>query len=152
LANQNGVGEAIANWIVAIDTNAAIATQHMAKKIKTELISYEPKSKTCTCVARFDFDDPTVIQYLTLVTLNSWLRQNGAGGLDALASDNEIEKWQAAEHLLSYRLREIAVLTAPCVRKQVAFTERWNATALTVDLDAKPAIDQDCVMKVPSLQ
>ena len=75
LANQNAVGEAIANWIVAIDTNAAIATQHMAKKIKTEPISYEPKSKTYTCVARFDFDDQTVIPYLTLVALNSWLRQ-----------------------------------------------------------------------------
>jgi hypothetical protein len=151
-AHQNGVGEAIANWIVAIDTNAAIAAQHMAKKIKTEPISYEPKSRKYTCVARFDFDDPTVIPYLTLVTFNSWLRQSGAGGLDALASDNEMKEWQAAERLLSYRLREIAELTAPCVRKQVAFTERWNAAALTIDLDAKPAIDQECVMKIPPLQ
>lgn len=153
MAKKNEVGEAIADWVINIDVQATISAQHLVRSITVIPSSYEPNSKMYTCQATLEFDNEKLIPYLTLATLNSWLqKENGIRELDMGASMNEMGKWQAAEHFLSPRLRQIAERIASCVRKRVTFTVQPSKSDFTIDLDSMPAYDQDCVMRSSTLR
>jgi hypothetical protein len=147
MAKENEVGEAVANWVVNIDVQAAISAQQLVKGITATPSSCELNSKMCTCQATLEFDNEKLISYLALQILNSWLQSaNGIHVLDLAASMNDMGKWLVAEHALSPQLRQIAERMAACVRKQVKFTVEPSKSDFTVSLDSMPVYDQDCVM------
>jgi len=153
LAKENQVGEAIADWVINIDVEATISAQHLVRNTTAIPISYEPNSKLYKCQATLEFHNEKLISYLTLATLNSWLQlQNGIRDLDMGVSMNEMGKWQAVEHSLSPRLRQIAERIASCVRKRVTFTVQPSKSDFTIALDSMPAYDQDCVMRSSTLR
>ena len=149
IAKKNDVGEAIANWIIEIDLQAIISARYLVRGATALPTSYEPNSKLYTCQATFDFDDEKLIPYLTLVILNSWLRLDGfIHDLNVGVAMNNMEKWHAVEQSLDLRLRQMAQRIAPCVRKYVTFTVQPSNSGLTIDLDWRPSIDQDCVVRL----
>ena len=148
MSKRNEVGEAIANWVINIDVQAIVSAQHLVRSITATPTSYEPNSKTYTCQVTFDFDNEKLIPYLTMVTLNSWLRlENSIHDLDVGAAMSDMEKWHVVEHSLGLRLRQIAEGITSCVRKYVMFTVHPSQSGFTIDLDSRPALDQDCAMR-----
>ena len=153
MAKKNEVGEAIADWVINIDAEAAISAQHLVRSITAVPSSYEPNTKIYTCQATLEFDNEKLIKYLILATLNSWLHsENGISELDRWVSINNMGKWQAMEHSLSLRLREIAEKVASCARTRVTFTVQPSKSDFTISLDSLPTYDQDCVLRSSTLR
>jgi hypothetical protein len=153
MAKKNEVGEAIAKWVIDIDVDAIIAARHLVRSVTALPIAYESNSKKYTCQAAFDFDNEKLIPYLTLVTLNSWLRlETSIQDLDLGIAMNNMEKWYAAGRSLDRRLRQIAERITSCVRKNVSFTIQPSAAGFTIDLEPAPALGQDCVMRSSALR
>jgi hypothetical protein len=147
IAKENEVGEAIANWVIDIDVQAIISARYLVKSITVLPTSYEPNSKMYTCQATFNFDNEKLNPYLTLVTLNSWLRlEDFVHDLNVGVVMNNMEKWHAVEQSLDLRLRQIAERITSCVRKQVSFTVQPSYSGFSTDFDSKPAIDQVCLV------
>ena len=152
-SKKNQVGEAIAKWVIGIDVDAIIAARHLVRSVTALPSAYESNSSKYECQATFDFDNEKLIPYLTLATLNSWLRlETSIQDLDLGVAMNNMEKWYAAERSLDRLLRQIAEGITSCVRKNLIFTIQPSAAGFTIDLDSAPALDQDCVKRSSALR